>query len=75
MIMAIVLVRILVQFVATLAALVVGLVLCGIGHGEQAAGVVMTCAVIAWMARPDPEERAAFDAFQRKRLAKHGMEI
>jgi hypothetical protein len=75
MIMALILLRILVQFVAVLVALVGGLILCGTGLGSQAVGLLMTCGLIAWMARPDPEERAAFDDFQKQRLAKHGIEI
>lgn len=75
MIMALILARIVVQLVAALVAFAGGLILCGTGHGQQAGGLVATCALIAWMAAPDPEERAAFDEFQRARLAKYGIEI
>jgi hypothetical protein len=74
--MALILARIVVQLVAALVAFAGGLILCGIDADmHRAAGLVATCALIAWMAAPDAEERAAFDEFQRARLAKYGIEI
>ena len=75
MIMALVLLRIVVQLLAGLVAFAGGLILCGLGRGQDALGLVMTCGLVAWMAAPDAEERAAFDEFQRERLARFGIEI
>jgi hypothetical protein len=75
MIMALILARVLVVLLAALVAFVGGLILCGTGHGSQALGLVATCGLIAWMAHPDAEEMAAFDAFQKQRLEKYGIEI
>jgi hypothetical protein len=74
MIMALVFFRMMVCLLCGLSALAGGLILLAIdGDAHRACGLVVTCALVAWMAAPDPEERAAFDEFQKQRLAKHGI--
>jgi hypothetical protein len=75
MIMAIIFARMLVCLLCGLVAFAGGLVLVGIGDTKRAMSLLLGCAVIAWMAYPNVEERAAFDEFQKQRLAKHGIEL
>lgn len=73
--MAVILLRMVVVLLASLVAFVAGLVLVGIGQGGNAAKVVTVCAIVAWFAMPNPDDRAAFDRFQKERLARLGIEI
>lgn len=73
--MAFILLRMVVVLLASLVAFAGGLILAGIGQGEKAASVVTVCGIVAWLAYPNPEDKAAFDAFQKERLAKLGIEI
>lgn len=75
MIMAIIFCRMLVCLVCGLAAIAGGLILVGIGDTKRATSLLMGCAVIAWMAYPNVEDRAAFDEFQKQRLARYGIEL
>lgn len=75
MIMAIILLRVLVALAASLVAFAGGLILFGIGMPDKALSVVMTAGIVAWCAWPNPEQMAAFDQFQKQRLAKYNIEI
>lgn len=73
--MALVLLRMAVVLLVSLVAFAGGLILAGIGQGQNAASLVTVCGIVVWLAYPNPEDKAAFDAFQKERLAKLGIEI
>jgi len=75
MIMFVVFVRVLAFLLASLVAFAGGLILVGIDKGDKAAALFIVCALVAWIVRPDPEQMAAFDEFQKQRLKKYGIEI
>lgn len=73
--MAVILLRMVAVLLASLVAFVGGLVLVGIGQNREAVKVLTICAIVAWFAMPNADDRAAFDRFQKERLARFNIEI
>lgn len=75
MIMFVVFLRVLAFLVASVVAFAGGLILVGIGKGSAGVSLFVTCAIVAWIVMPNPEELAAFNEFQKQRLARLNIEI
>lgn len=75
MIMFFVFVRMLITLAAVFVAIGGGLICYAIGDTRRATGLVIFCAFVAWMAKPDAEELAAFAEFQKQRAARHGIKL
>lgn len=64
---AFILVRLVCEALAVLVAFVGGLILAGIGRGQDALSLVIVCGIVAWFVRPDDEQREQFRKFQESR--------
>lgn len=67
--MALIFLRMVVQAVACLVLLVGGLIMVGIGNKSGALNLAVVCGVIIVGVRPDPDDVAAFERFQKDRIA------
>lgn len=67
--MALVLARLIVQAVAAMVMVAGGLILVGIGHVGDALTLGIISYVIMVIAAPHPDDRAAFERFQKDRIA------
>jgi hypothetical protein len=66
--MAVVLARLIVQAIAAMSLVVGGLIMAGIGHIGDAVAHVLICYMVIMVAAPNPEDRAAFERFQKDRM-------
>lgn len=64
---ALIFVRILAELVAGVVAFAGGLILAGIGRGQDAVSLVIVCGIVAWAIRPNAEQREQFRQFQESR--------
>ena len=65
--MAWILLRMVCELLAGLVAFTGGLILVGIGQKENAFTLIFCCGVVAWIVRPNADDRAAFARFQESR--------